>query len=304
MRLLHKLPSQRTLVIFESAGRLLNFSAAGRELGMSQAAVSKQIQALEAALGITLFLRSNRGLTLTSHGRRLHHAVTTGLGHILDAVEELQPRYEEGSVAITATIALASIWLMPRIAKFRAEHPGIDVRVIATDTVLDLAAEGIDIGLRYGMGRWPGTVYQELFKIELFPVCSPAYLARLPQLATIEDLFKATLLHLEEPNSEDADWNVWLKAMGADARAGGGLRFNNYPLLMQAAVNGQGIALGWGHLIDDLLVSSNLTCCLPVTQKLEPSFFLVRPDSMRPRPQVDTFADWMLQETSSLRPSP
>ena len=301
-RTLQTLPSARTLAVFEAAGRLLNFSAAAREVGISQAAVSKQVQALEAEFGAKLFVRSNRGLTLTSRGNRLHQAVTTGLGHIRDALEELKPRYEDGRITITTTIALASIWLMPRIAKFRAVHPSIDLRVIATDELLDLVGEGIDVGLRYGVGGWPGTTYEMLFTIELFPVCSPAYLARSGRLAGIADLADATLLHLEEPNSEDADWKVWLKAVGAGAaETRGGLRFNNYPLLMQAAANGHGVALGWGHVIDDLLGNGTLVRCLPVTHKLEPAFFLVRPSALKTRPEVDQFAAWMIEETAALR---
>lgn len=288
--------------MFETAGRLLNFSAAGRSLAMSQAAVSKQIQGLEAGLGIKLFVRSNRGLTLTVPGRRLHQAVSFGLHHIADAVEEVRPHFKKGLVTITTTIALASVWLMPRIAKFRADYPSVDLRVIATDAVLDLSAEGIDVGLRYGRGHWYGTVAQKLFGIKLFPVCSPRFVASVPSIQTLSDLLTTTLLHVDEPNSSDADWGVWLRAVGLRRGAPpGGLRFNNYPLLVQAAVNGQGVALGWGHLIDDLLVSRALVQCLPTTLLLKPAFFLVKAESAQPRPEVAAFSNWIVEETRQLR---
>jgi LysR family transcriptional regulator, glycine cleavage system transcriptional activator len=300
--ILRRLPQPRALVVFESAGRLLNFSETGRGLGMSQAAVSKQIQSLEARLGAKLFVRSNRGLKLTAPGRKLHQAVSFGLGHISDAMEEVRSHSKEGRVTITTTIALASVWLMPRIAKFRADHPATDLRVIATDAVLDLAAEGIDVGLRYGLGQWNGAVARKLFEIELFPVCSPAFLASAPAIRDLPDLLKATLLHVDEPNSKDADWSVWFRAVGLSRGApSGGLRFNNYPLLVQAAVNGQGIALGWGHLIDDFIANGALKRCLSTTLLLKPAFFVVNADGVQLRPEVATFSSWIIEETRRLR---
>jgi len=299
---LRSLPPSRTLVVLEVAGRLLNFSATGRQLGLSQAAVSKQIQSLEAGLGIKLFMRSNRGLTLTTAGRRLHQAVSFGLNHIVDAMQEARPRFQEGRVTITTTIALASVWLMPRIAKFRAEHPAIDLRVIATDALLDLAGEGIDVGLRYGLGHWSGIDAQKLFGIELFPVCSPAFLGATPPIRAVPDLLTTKLLHVDEPNSTDADWSVWLRAIGLGRGApSGGMHFNNYPLLIQAAVNGQGVALGWGHLVEDLIRSGALVQCLPTTLLLKPAFFLVTSENVHLRAEAATFCDWIVAETERLR---
>ncbi|QPC95484.1 LysR substrate-binding domain-containing protein [Mesorhizobium sp. INR15] len=300
---LRKLPQPRALVVFESAGRLLNFTSAGREVGMSQAGVSKQIQFLEAALGVRLFQRSNRGLLLTSAGRRLYAAVTFGLNHILDAVEEVRQHSQPGRISVTTTIALASVWLMPRIAKFRAAYPDIDLKLIATDSLLDLPSERIDIAIRYGMGQWQGTKCQKLFGIELFPVCSPAYLARYSNLMTSDDLRSAALLHLDEPNSQDADWAVWFKAVGiVEPTRAAGLHFNNYPLLIQAAVDGQGVALGWGHLIDDLLDNMSLVRCMSTSLTLKPAFFVVRSVDGAPQPEATLFEDWIVAETRTLAP--
>lgn len=301
-RSLYRLPPARTLAIFEDAGRTLNFTATARNLGLSQAAVSKQIQQLEGFLDLRLFTRNRRGLTLTASGRRLHEAVASGLQHIARTMEDLRPRFEAGRVTITTTIALASVWLMPRIAQFRAEYSGIDIRLIATDEVLDLAAEGIDLGLRYGQGRWPGVTTRHLFGVLLFPVASPAYLARLGPLRSADDLSAATLLHMDEPNSRDADWDVWFAAIGAPVSpASRALRFNNYPLLVQAALSGQGIALGWGHVVQDYLASGALVQCLPTTRLLEPAFHLVTPLELPSRPEAAVFAEWLLAQTQALR---
>lgn len=303
-RLLRKLPQPRALAVFEAAGRLLSFTAAGRELGMSQAGVSKQVQTLEGALGVRLFQRSNRGLVLTAAGRRLHSAVSIGLNHILDAVEEVRDHAQPSRVTITTTIAVASVWLMPRIAKFRARYPDIDLRLVATDALLDLQSERIDLAIRYGMGRWPGTNCRMLFGIDVFPVCSPAFLAAYPDVMSHDDLRAADLLHLDEPNSQDADWSVWFRAVGIEEPVqSAGLRFNNYPLLIQAAVNGQGVALGWGHIIDDLLESGALVRCMPISQTLKPAFFLVTPTDVDLAPKAGLLEEWLVEETNAIGPS-
>lgn len=299
---LYRLPPARSLAVFEDAGRTLNFSATARNLGVTQAAVSKQIQQLEAHWDLRLFVRSGRGLALTVRGRRLHEAVSSGLIQIAKAVEGVRPRFEAGRVTITTTIALASVWLMPRIAKFRAEHADIDIRLIATDEVLDLAAEEIDVGLRYGTAPWPGVQAQHLFDVSLFPVASPAYLATLKPLLQPGDIAAATLLHMDEPNSQDADWAVWFEAIGAATlRPRGELRFNNYPLLVQAAVSGQGIALGWGYVIEDFLASGTLVQCFSTSRSLEHAFFLVTPVEAQPRPEVEAFTNWIRRDVMQMR---
>ncbi len=301
-RALYRLPPARTLAVFEDAGRTLNFTATARNLGLSQAAVSKQIQQLEGVLDLRLFTRSRRGLALTASGRRLHEAVASGLDHIARTMEDLRPRFETGRVSITTTIALASVWLMPRIAQFRAEFPAVDIRLIATDEVLDLTTEGIDLALRYGVGNWPGASPHYLFGVSVFPVASPAYLEKHGPLRTADDLATATLLHMDEPNSRDADWDVWFSAVGSTAtRTGRTLRFNNYPLLVQAAISGQGIALGWGHVVADYLANGTLVQCLPTSRDLTPAFYLVTPSDLPARPEAKTFSDWLLTSTEGLR---
>lgn len=297
-----KLPPVSSLVTFEAAARLANFTRAASELGVTQAAVSKQIHSLEEFLGIKLFARANRGIAVTPQGRRLLHAVVSGLDHIATIVDELRRPTGPAQVSITTTIALASVWLMPRVAAFRAIHPEIDLRIIAADPIMDLAAEGIDLGIRYGMGQWPGITAQPLFHIDLFPVCSPSYLERHPRPRNPHDLLSATLLHIDEPNSQDADWAVWFAAMGmVTPPFTGGLHFNNYPLLIQAALNGQGIGLGWGHIVDDLIKSGALVRPIDSMRRLKPAFYLAVPTDIPVRESAQIFHDWLLADTAPLR---
>jgi DNA-binding transcriptional LysR family regulator len=239
---------------------------------------------------------------VTPQGRRLLHAVVSGLDHIATIVDELRRPAGPAQVSITTTIALASVWLMPRVAAFRAIHPEIDLRIIAADPIMDLAAEGIDLGIRYGMGQWPGITAQPLFHIDLFPVCSPSYLERHTRPRNPHDLLSATLLHIDEPNSQDADWAVWFAAMGmVTPPFAGGLHFNNYPLLIQAALNGQGIGLGWGHIVDDLIKSGALVRPIDSMRRLKPAFYLVVPTDNAVREAAQIFHDWLLADTAPLR---
>lgn len=297
-----KLPPLTALLAFEAAARHGNFTRAATELGVTQAAVSKQIRAAEEFLGVKLFNRANRGIALTPVGRRLESAVASGLDHIAVVVDEIRRPIGPAQVSVTTTIAMASIWLMPRIAAFRAAHPEIDLRIIAADPIFDLAAEGIDIGIRYGMGQWPGVTTVPLFEIELFPICSPGFLERNPAIRTPHDLLKTSLLHIDEPNSQDADWAVWFAALGiVTPPFTGGLRFNNYPLVIQAAIDGQGIALGWGHIIEDLLQSGALVRPINASRRLKPAFYLATSLVAPLRPPVQIFYDWLLAETARFR---
>lgn len=297
-----KLPPLSGLVAFEAAARLANFTRAATELSVTQAAVSKQIKALEEFLGVKLCIRANRGIVLTPQGKRLLHAVMSGLDHIATVVDELRRPGAASQVSITTTIALASVWLMPRIAAFRAQHPEIDLRLVAADPIMDLAIEGIDVAIRYGMGDWPGVTALPLFEIDLFPVCSPSYLERHACPRTPHDLLGTTLLHIDEPNSQDAEWSVWFAAMGIVAPPlGGGLRFNNYPLLIQAALNGQGVGLGWGHIIGDYLTSGQLVRPMASVRRLKPAFYLAVASHQPLSPTAQIFHDWLLAETAALR---
>ena len=174
---LHKtLPPTNSLVVFEAAARHMNFTRAARELDVTQSAVSRQIQLLEDHLGIALFQRQSRGLVLTREGERLHRAVAMGLEHIANVAADLRRNRGPGELTVATSVTFASYWLMARIAKFRAAHPEIELRLYASSPVYDLAAEGIDIAVRYGAGEWPGVEATRLFGDEIWPVCSPRYL--------------------------------------------------------------------------------------------------------------------------------
>ena len=188
---LRSLPPTNALVVFEAAARHTNFTRAAEELAVTQSAVSRQIQLLEDHLGIALFHRQSRGLRLTQEGERLHRAVSMGLEHIANVAADLRRQRGPRELTVATSVAFASYWLMARIAKFRAAHPQVELRLVAASPVYDLAAAGIDLAVRYGTGEWPGVEATRLFDNEIWPVCAPKYLAGRTPPASLAELARS-----------------------------------------------------------------------------------------------------------------
>jgi DNA-binding transcriptional LysR family regulator len=254
------LPSAGALIVFEAAARLSSFTAAGRELGMSQAAVSYAIKGLEAQLGVSLFQRRHRQVGLTEAGARFFADVTLGLSHIRKSAEELRALAGGQHVTLSASTAFASFWMVPRLQKFRDELHGIDLRIQTADRDLDLVAEGIPLGIRGGSAQdWPDYDLLTIAAEEIYAVAGPSYVARSGMPRTLEDLANGRLIHLEEPFRPAADWNEWFHSAGVTgATVNRGLQINDYVSVIQAVMEGQGVALGWRHLTDGLIASGLL----------------------------------------------
>ena len=293
-----RLPPANSLVTFEAAARHLNFTRAAAELSVTQAAVSRQIQLLEGNLGCSLFERRPRGLELTAAGRRLREAVTMGLGHIATTAADLRRVRRPGELTVSTSVTFANYWLMSRIAKFRATHPQVQLRLVASAPVRDLAASGIDLAVRYGSGAWDGAQATRLMDNEVFPVCAPGYMAGRRPLAALTDLLDETLLHLIEYDSNWVTWEAWLAALGIRAPARGpSLEFDNYLVLTQAVLDGQGIALGGGRLAEDFLARGRLIRPIEARLRSERAFYLLVPSDQPMTPQAEAFRDWILSES-------
>jgi len=254
-----KLPPLNSLVAFEASARFLSFSRAGQELKITREAVSRKIRILEDHLGLSLFVRIYRGLELTDAGRKLQSVVTSSLEEIAVMAADLRDETNTSRVTVTATIAITSCWLTPRLPRFRQQFPDAEIHINVSDAQLDLLAEGIDVGLRYGDGQWPGLQATKLFDVDSFPVCTPAYLEKTGRLDRPEDLQDRTLLYLSGQMHSQENWDWWLETMGV--RMPGrihSLRFDSYANVIQAALDSQGVALGFGQVVDDLLHSGQL----------------------------------------------
>ncbi len=292
-----KLPPANSLVAFEAAGRHLNFTRAAAELNVTQAAVSRQVQLLEDNLGVALFRRLHRGLELTRAGERLQQAVTMGLEHIANTAADLRRRRGPGELTVSTSVTFASYWLMSRVAKFRAAHPDVELRLVASSPVANLVAAGIDLAVRYGRGRWPGVETIHLLDNEVFPVCAPSYMAGRAPLTRPADLLGETLLHLIEYDRNWVSWESWLKEVGVEGLpAKPGLEFDNYLVMTQAVLDGQGIALGGGRLAEDFLARRTLIRPIDAALVSERSFYLLIPTEVPLSKSGRQFRDWILSE--------
>ena len=298
------LPSLDFFKGFEAAARHLSFTKAAEELFVTQSAVSRQIQALEQRLGVTLFLRRNRGLALTDAGEQMWRAVDSALRTLHQAVEQVSPGATPKMVTVTSSMAFSSLWLIPRLSGFRRLHPDVDVRISANNQVLDLDRERIDLAIRYCPSRAAPAGSVRLFGEEILPVCSPALLKdRTRPLKSPQDLRHHVLLHYDEPHRPTPwlTWNVWLENAGVpDLVPAGSLRFNHYDQTIGAALGGQGVALGRRPLVKKLLADRALVAPFPLGSITDRAYFIVRTPATAGRPDVTHFVEWLIAEAAAM----
>ena len=286
--------SAHHLVVFEAAARNQSFTAAASELNVTQPAVSRSIRQLEAALGISLFTRSHRSVELTEAGEILFQSVSAGFGRILEAARRLHARTHAHVTLLTST-AFANYWLVPRLSDFHSRHPEIDLRFQVSDKVLNLAEESSSLGVRLGDGNWHGYDSEPIVTEEVFPVASPAYGATLARADAPDALAGERLVHMEEPFIPSVTWSDWFAAMHIRYHDdGSGLRLNNYVLVLQAAMAGEGIAMGWAHLVDPLIEQGLLVRVGRQRWRTERSFHLVWSSRTPLSPQARAVRDWIL----------
>lgn len=294
-----KLPPVNSLVVFEAAGRHLNFTRAAEELALTQSAVSRQVQLLEEHLGAPLFQRQGRGLQLTREGLRLHRAVTMGLGHVADVAVDIRRHRGSGELTVATSVSFASYWLVARLAKFRAKNPDVELRLVASTRLHDLVAAGVDLAVRYGDGSWEGVDAVRIFDNEIWPVCAPSYLGDRPPLTEVSQLLDEVLLHLGQFDRNWVTWPAWLKSHGiAGNPTKKGLVFDNYLVLLQAALRGEGIALCGGRLAEDFIARGDLTRPIEATLRSDRSFYLLHPQGQPLTPAARRFRDWLIAEAA------
>ena len=286
--------SAHHLVVFEAAARHRSFTAAARELSVTQPAVSRSIRQLEAALGISLFTRSHRSVELTEAGEILFQAVSAGFGRILEAARRLRGR-AHAHVTLLTSAAFAHYWLVPRLSDFHARHPEIDLRFQVSDKLLDLAEESSSLGVRLGTGNWHGYNSEPIVAEEVFPIASPAYGDALAHTDDPGALARERLIHLDEPFIPSRTWSEWFDAMNARYHDdGSGLRLNHYVLVLQAAMAGEGLAMGWAHLVDPLIEQGLLVRIGRRKWRTERSFQLIWSSRTPLSPQAEAVRDWIL----------
>jgi DNA-binding transcriptional LysR family regulator len=281
---------------FDAAARHLSFTRAAEELFVTQSAVSKQVIALESALGTRLFERKTRALALTTAGERLQRATEIAFGELRRAAAELRGG-DEPTVTLSTTQAFASFWLIPRLADFRRCHPGIDIRISADTRLVDLERGRFDAAVRYLPDRAAPASALRLFGDTVLPVVSPVLLKKSAKpLAKPTDLVHHILLVYEDEAQRRPwlSWPVWLEMAGVpDLRPAGSIAFNQYEPAIRAAVDGQGVALATQALVADLLKQGKLVAPLPQRFSNPRSYYLLLAERAATNPAVEPFRRWL-----------
>jgi LysR family glycine cleavage system transcriptional activator len=291
---------------FEAVARHLNFRAASEEMALTQSAVSRQIQALEEEVGVSLFLRHTRAVELTSAGAQLLVAVSHALPRIDSAVRQIRQSAGRKSVSLTTFASFASMWLIPRLERFQRDNPEMDIRIDASDPTLDLEIADVDLALRYGpMATMPSNAIR-LFGEQLTPVASPWLLKSSPPLRTPADLAHFPLIEAGDAHRTHLEWLTWRRWF--DEHQQGKLQpkrwlyFNYAYQMVQAALTGQGVVLARMPMVAESLANGDLVEPLPLQRMDSPmAYWLIIGPRSGQRPEIRAFCDWLLEQARLTR---
>lgn len=287
---------------FEAAGRHSSFTLAAAELGVTQAAVSKQVAALEAELGRRLFERLHREVRLTADGRRLFAAVSGGLSEISTALAEMRKGPAAQVVTLAVTTTMSHFWILPRLPRFRQAHPDIRVRVISQDVPFDIAGGKADLAIRFGDGNWDDGMVTPLFGTRIYPAASPQFLANCGRLSDASDLLALPLLTYDTPDKSWSSWEDWFAAAGiAKSAVTPAFQFSRYSDAVQAATMDQGVVLIWGGLNAELEEQGKLVRMPGPSLSPRGCFYLVSSRHAEAEKDCSVLAEWLHEEAARTR---
>ncbi len=298
---MRRLPPLNSLRAFESAARWLSFAKAADELNVTPAAVSQQIRLLEDFLGIALFRRMTRAVDLTEEAKTVLPLVTEGFDKLAEAVERLARDQESGLLTVSSAPTFAARWLLPRLPDFSERYPDIDVRLDASLDTRDFHRDGIDVGIRLGTGHYPGLHVVKVLSENISLVCSPKLQSGSNPLRVPEDLKNHRLLHVEwgKFSMPLPDWRMWTRAAGVEGiDVEHGPRFTVENLAIEAAINGDGVALVSNYAVAEDLKAGRLVKPFDLMLQADFAYWLVCPHEHLRRTRVRVFCDWLLAETA------
>jgi len=290
--MLRRLPPLNALKAFEAAARSDSFTRAAEELNVTQGAVSHQVKALEATLGIKLFNRERQRLLITQACQEYLAVVRDALDRIAVGTERLVQRQTSGVLTVSTSPDFAAKWLVPRLGRFSEAHPDIDLRVSAATQYVDLAREDVDLSVRHGDGNWPGLDVVRLCSERLFPVCAPRLVSGRNRITKASDLLKFPLLRLEDWKN----WSRWFDAAGVTTPAVQGPVLNRASMLIDAAIDGQGVALARTALAAWDLINGRLVRPIDVSLSMANTYWIVCPKATSALPKIKVFREWLLAE--------
>jgi LysR family glycine cleavage system transcriptional activator len=289
-----RLPPLNGLKAFEAAARSESFTRAAEELHVTQGAVSHQVKALEDTLGLKLFNRERQRLILTEAGRNYLTVIRDAFDRIAVGTERLIQRQESGVLTVSTSADFAAKWLVNRLSRFAETCPGVDLRVSATTQYADFARDDVDIAIRHGDGDWPELDVQRLYSERLFPICSPKLIGGRNRIMKVADLLQFPLLRLEDAKN----WTRLFEAAGVKASVGPGPVLNRASMLIDAAIDGQGIALARTALAAWDLISGRLVRPVDVSLKVANTYWIVCPKAASNLPKITAFRNWVLAEAA------
>ncbi|AIO68220.1 LysR substrate-binding domain-containing protein [Burkholderia oklahomensis] len=292
------LPPLQCLIAFEASVRHASFTRAASELNLTQSAISRQIGQLEEFLGRALFLREPRALRLTVAGERYAERIRALLEECSEATFEIMKRYGDLDLAVACSAGVGTLWLTPRLSSFCSAHPNINLRLIVRDSLASLAPSEFDVGLYYLRDRCESHLdSQLLIDEEVFPVCSPDYLGG--RLLSPAELVEETLLTHEDRQRPWMSWDEWLELNGvAMPKKRRIIVANHYPQLVQMAVYGQGLVLGWNQMIDHYLETRQLVRATRESATNGGGYYIVTPNERSMKRAVALFKRWLTQQSA------
>jgi DNA-binding transcriptional LysR family regulator len=300
-RIRRSVSSLASLAAFEAAARHGSFTLAAGELGVTQAAISRQVKSLETDLNAPLFVRSHRRVALTGEGQRLAQVMIEAFGRVAETVESIRRPGPDDTVIVGTTLAFAHFWLVPRLPAFRAAHPGIRLRLISEDTGFDLRQGRLDVVVRYGAPPFSDAVSLASMPDEVFAVCSPALLATIDPPAALGTMAAFPLIGLEWQDPAWLAWPRWAAMAGlGQLSIRSELRFNHYTDAIYAAMNGAGIVLGWRRLIAGLLADRRLVRFGAAVAIPAERYHVLRPNQRKPTRAAEQFGTWLMREIEAV----
>jgi len=293
----NRLPPTNALVTFEAVARHLSFTHAARELGVSQAATSRQVRLLEDHLGVVLLDRARKRVRLTAAGQQLLEAVAMGLGHIASVADGLRQERRGRALTVATSLAFSAFWLMPRLPAFHAANPALELRLSTSDSEADWYDDDVDVAVVFGPQTVSGWYREALFGDQVIAVCRPDYFGARGLPPSVQALQEETLLQIESPYVSWFSWPDWFARNAAPLRRDPrGPRFNNYTIAIQAALDGQGLALGWRRLIAPLLRDGRLIQVTSASVTPDDAYVLLIPERAGEDRRVRAFRNWILRE--------
>ncbi len=297
---MRRLPPLNALRAFEAAARHLSFTKAADELSVTPGAISQQVKLLEDTVGVPLFRRDPKGLSLTEAGNAALPSLRDGFDRLHAASRLMTQERGAGRITVSVAPSFASKWLVPRLDAFQEIYPDIDVYVHADTDVVDFAVDDVDLAIRYGRGQYGDLTATLLMRERIVPVCAPGLLTGEHPLKEVDDLAHHTLLHDGGHDNEIATWAMWLRAAGSQVDGTRGPRFNQSSLVIEAAVAARGVALAKFALAEADLEAARLVIPFDLTTPTDFAYWVVHPEAKAALPEVKAFKDWLVAEAGSV----